>query len=61
MSEKLVLSVEEMSQTLGISRHVAYQLTRSEGFPVIKVGRRTLISKEALRKWLEVQTQKNPA
>ena len=33
MTEKLTVSVDEMAAMLGISRPVAYELTRREGFP----------------------------
>lgn len=53
MSEKLTLSVEEMAQTLGISRPVAYELIKREGFPAIRVSeRRIIIPVDSLKQWL---------
>ena len=50
---KLTLSVEELAVELGISKPVAYELIKREGFPAIRVSeRRIVIPVEALRLWL---------
>ena len=55
-NEKLTFTVEEMAASLGISRPVAYELTRREGFPAIRVSeRRIIIPVEALKRWLDKQ------
>ena len=55
---KLAISVDEMAQMLGISRPVAYNLIKKEGFPSIKIGqRRILIPVEALKKWLNEESR----
>ena len=48
----LVLNVTQVAQVLGISRAASYQLFHSSGFPVIFVGKRMLVSKEALKEWI---------
>lgn len=54
--EKLAISVDEMAKTLGVSRPVAYELTRREGFPVIRVSdRRIVIPVDGLKAWLQQQ------
>lgn len=51
--EKLAISVKELSKLLGIHLQAAYDLTKREGFPVIRVSeRRTIIPMEGLKKWL---------
>ena len=51
--EKLTYSVEELSKSLGISKPVAYELIKREGFPAIRVSeRRIIIPVDALRSWL---------
>lgn len=50
--EKLVYTVRELSELLGISMNNAYNMTYIEGFPVIHVGRKKLIPKAALEEWL---------
>lgn len=57
--DKLTLDVKELKQQLGISRAAAYELTRSEGFPCFKVGKRILIPVEELKKWLSQQALTN--
>ena len=54
--DKLVLNVEELAEVLGVSRPVAYELTRKSGFPAIRISeRRIVIPVEGLRKWLEAE------
>lgn len=48
----LFLDVMQVAQVLGISRAASYQLFHSSGFPVIFVGKRMLVSKEALKEWI---------
>lgn len=56
MSEKLTVSVDEMASMLGISRPVAYELTKREGFPAVRISeRRIIVPVEALKKWLNEQ------
>jgi excisionase family DNA binding protein len=50
---KLTYSVEELAKSLGISKPVAYELIKREGFPAIRVSeRRIIIPVDALRSWL---------
>lgn len=51
--EKTVLTVSEMANALKISRSKAYQLTRTKGFPIAKIGKRVLIPYQKLIEWLE--------
>lgn len=55
----LTCSVEEAAKILGVSRSMAYQLARSEGFPTVKIGRRLLVSVKGLERWVEAQTGAN--
>ena len=56
MSEKLTISVDEMAAMLGISKPIAYELTKREGFPAIRVSeRRIIVPVEALKRWLNEQ------
>lgn len=54
----LMLSVLEMAAALGISRAVAYELARSEGFPALRIGTRIVIPKDKLQEWVDKQTEK---
>lgn len=48
----LTLTVEEMGKVLGISRSTAYELANSKGFPALKIGRRLIIPRIALMRWM---------
>lgn len=54
--EKRVYSVSEAAEVLGISRSKMYEYVKSNGFPVLNIGRRILIPIKALDCWLEAQT-----
>ena len=54
--EKMALNVTEVSEVLGVSRPVVYQLLKRADFPSFKIGKRTLVSREALQKWVENET-----
>ena len=51
MSE--LLTVQEMSKYLKISRSKAYALIKQAYFPIIKIGKCVRINKNELLKWLE--------
>ena len=53
----LVLNATELSQLLRISRSGAYALMSREDFPTVRVGKRTVVPKENLIKWLEEATK----
>ena len=54
---KMTVSVDEMASMLGISRSVAYQLVKEQGFPAIRVSeRRLIIPIKSLEKWLSDRT-----
>ena len=51
-----MLSVKELATVLGISRTSAYELTKTKGFPSIKIGSRVVIPKEKLIEWIDKNT-----
>ena len=52
----LMLSVQEIAKVLGISKTSAYELVRSKGFPVLKIGTTMVVPKEKFREWVEQKT-----
>jgi excisionase family DNA binding protein len=54
----ITLCAEEVASVLGISRAGAYTLMHSKGFPTIKIGKRMVVPKDKLVKWMENQTSK---
>ena len=53
----VMLNADLVAQALGISRAGAYQIMHSKGFPTIRIGRRMVVPKEKLLKWIEEQLQ----
>ena len=51
----LMLTVLDVAAVLGISRAGAYELVKSDGFPVLKIGNRIVIPKDKFLLWIEKQ------
>jgi len=49
----LTMTVEEAAQQLGISRNSAYVLARSGELPVLRLGRRLVVSRAGLARMLD--------
>lgn len=57
-TERMAISVEEMGDMLGISRSVAYKLSREEGFPAVRISpNRVIIPVKMLEKWLDSRAE----
>ena len=52
MTEKSVMSVQELAQQMGISLPKAYELVKEPEFPKIHIGTRILIPMEGFQNWL---------
>ena len=53
----ILMTVDEMSKLLRISRSEGYKLCRKPGFPAAQITeKRIMVSKEALFSWLENQS-----
>ena len=52
----MFLSVAMLSNVLGISSSLGYELMHEEGFPSIKIGGRIVIPRDKLISWLEERT-----
>lgn len=52
MTEKSVMSVQELARQMGISLPKAYELVKEPGFPTIHIGTRILIPVEGFRDWI---------
>lgn len=61
MTEKSVLSVQELAQQMGISLPKAYELVKEPGFPTIRSGTRILIPMEGFQSWLRVKSGSSEA
>lgn len=54
--ERTTMSVQELSAQMGISLPKAYELVKSPGFPIIRVGTRILIPVEPFKEWLVINS-----
>ena len=55
--EKMTLTIPEVAAALGVSRNSGYQLAKRDALPVpiIKLGKRLVVSKVALERLLNGQ------
>ena len=50
--EKLVYSIQEVAELLGISRSYAYELVRKGEIPVLMLGKKRVVPKEKFNRWV---------
>ena len=48
----LMLNMKQLSDLLGISDASAYELVHTPGFPAVRSGKRIVVPKEELRRWI---------
>jgi len=58
MIEKTAISIDEMSEQLGITRSQAYEIVKRKDFPCIRVGRRIIIPTVTFEEWLVESSKK---
>jgi excisionase family DNA binding protein len=56
MSERLLLRVEEVAETLSIGRSKTYELIAAGELPVVRLGRCVRVPAAAVRRWVEAQS-----
>ena len=54
--EKLAYNISEVAELLGISKSYAYQLAKENKLPILELGKRKIVLKESLEKWLQQNT-----
>lgn len=57
VEDRLVFTVEEAAQLLGISRSFAYEAVQRGEIPSMRIGSRILVPKAALRRYLDSASQ----
>ncbi|MDD7637867.1 MAG: helix-turn-helix domain-containing protein [Clostridiales bacterium] len=50
--EKLVYSIQEVADLLGISRSYAYELVRNGTIPALVLGKKRVVPKEKFNNWV---------
>ena len=58
-NNRITFTAKEAATSLGVSMPTFYQLAASEGFPMIRVGRKILVDAEGLQRWLEANHGRN--
>ena len=53
----VMLNAIQLAQALNLSRAGAYQLMHSSSFPTVRIGKRMLVPKEHLLRWLDQKVQ----
>lgn len=56
---KMLISVPEAADILGLSKTTVYTLIHRDDFPVVRLGGRTLINVRKLQEWVDGQTGSN--
>ena len=60
-SERLTMTVEEAAKALGIGRNLAYQQAADGVLPTVRIGRRLLVPREALKELLRPPFHHRPS
>ena len=54
----LLMSVKQLVDLMGVSDSTIYELIRDEkDFPVLQIGKRIVVPKDELRKWISAHTK----
>ena len=59
--EKMAYTIQEASEALGFHPNTIYGLVKSGKLPAVNLGRKILISKMELSRWLAGQSNTPPA
>jgi excisionase family DNA binding protein len=57
--KKLTMTIDEAGALLGIGRSLAYQMAHNGQLPVIRLGKRYLVSRKAFEAMLDVKPAAN--
>ena len=53
---RMTLTVEEAADELHISRPIAYELVKEPDFPSFRIGKRILVNRLGLQRWIDYQS-----
>ena len=54
----LFLNAEKLAKVLGVSISSAYELMHEKGFPSVRIGKRFIVPRDDLKRWMEEQVAK---
>ena len=52
----LLLNVKQLADLMGVSDSSIYELIQEDDFPSLRIGKRIVVPKEELRKWIAAHT-----
>ena len=55
--EKVAFTAKDIQQLIGVSLPTVYNLFNTEGFPVVCVGRKKIVPRDAFFAWLNEQAK----
>ena len=54
----LFLNAELLAKVLGVAVSSAYELMHEKGFPSVRIGKRFIVPRDDLKRWMEEQVAK---
>ena len=57
----LFLNAELLAKVLGVGISSAYELMHERGFPSMRIGKRFIVPRDDLKRWMEEQVEKRGA
>ena len=57
----LFLNAELLAKVLGVGASSAYELMHEKGFPSVRIGKRFIVPRDDLKRWMEEQVAKRGA
>ena len=54
----LFLNAEMVAKVFGVSISSAYELMHEKGFPSVRIGKRFIVPRDDLKRWMEEQVAK---
>ena len=54
----LFLNAEKLAKVLGVSISSAYELMHEKDFPSVRIGKRFIVPREDLKRWMDEQVAK---
>ena len=55
-NEKILLTIKDTQEVFQCGKNYAYNLTKLNGFPTIKIGKKIFVPKDKLKKWIDENT-----
>lgn len=57
MSERLLITIREAAELLGLSESTVYRLAREDKIPVVRIGGSVRVNRRHLEAWIEQHTE----